>query len=1561
MNKYLLIFGLLCIHVMAYSQVPFNCTGDFYTSLTNSGSSSLSKVTVDANGNVVFTTINNNVGASVNAIGYRVTDNLIYGVNPTTENLYRIDANGNATFLTNLGSINSSYAYFAGDVTPDGNFLVIIGRSGFGTSISRNLVKIDLNSPTYATTSISLIDAATGSLNSSVYMSDIAFDPITGVLYGYDNNNKRLVTIDMASGGINSSLYPTTSAWLLGAMFFDASGELFGYGRNQNNNTQDDFFYVDINTGVTTFLTTGPGASGNDGCSCPFTVDFRLRLVQDTIRQCEEFDLRYQIVNTTGLTQSGLGILDTLPNGFIITQIVTNPFGGTVNGVGTNEINASNLTAPLGTTTLRVRVRAPATAFGSYHSQGRLTGLPIFVGGSLVSDDPSTYLQDDSTEMLVFPSELGENILTCNYDTINIGIDSINGASYMWNTLENATNIDVTQSNDYILTISNGTCMVSDTINVSFMDTELELGNDTTICIGDTLTLDAFHPNVTYQWQDGSTNATFPASTPGTYWVEITDSINCTLRDSIIIGNHPFTQVDLGADLMYVCDSAMSFTVYPNYTTGGFLWEDGSTNNTFSAATIGDYSVIYTDANTCTSTDTMNLYAPPVPMVNLGIDTILCYGDSLTLDASQPYNRSVVWQDGSTNSTFLINSNMNGTYHVELTDTNGCQAFDTITVLYNHVTPLLRMDTSICFSENITVDGTYAEANISYLWSNGATTPTITVNQDTTYWMELTDSIGCQGSDTFNLFHHPITDLGTDISFVCDSIFEPLEPGVTHGTFLWHDGSTDSIFVPSSQGTYWVEITDTNGCYSTDTVTLVPVTSPIADIGLDTNICIGQTAVLDASTDFIRAYVWQDSSGLATFNAIATGEYIVEVIDSNGCNDFDTAMVWVNEVIPDIGPDTSICDQTQLLLNATQPNMIAYQWQDGSTNTTFSAATGLYHVTLTDTLGCQGSDSINITYRQTADLGMDFSFICDSVTFTLSANIAGTYQWSTGQIDSTVLNSVPSDYSVTITDVEGCISSDTITVTQITYPTVSLGNDTTYCIGQSYLLDATEPFVRSYEWQDGSTNNTLLTNSTGLYHVELIDSFGCKISDSVMVYVNEVIVNLGNDTTICHDAMVIYNVMQPNMTYLWQDGSTNSSFVVTSPGVYSVTVTDTIGCNDSDAVELSEFDVIDLGIDRLFKCDSSEITVIPNLLTGTYQWQDLSTSSTYVSTEPETVFVTYVDANNCVSYDTMNVVAPPVPPIDLGPTDTVICENIIHTMSIFDGVGRSYLWQDGSTNDNFSVSVAGVYYAEITDTNGCTNSDTINIEYFLNEDLDLGNDTLICENIAWPISLNVTNAVRYEWQDGATGADYTIATDGTYWVNAYDITDCPISDTIIVTTEPVPSEILYLPSDTTVCKNNVITLSAYSPNATDYFWEGEQAFYEQNDPFDTTFLVTYPGTYELMASNRCAGITQFVEVIEEDCGCYPFVPTGFTPNNDGNNDLFKVFTNCIIQDYEMSVYDRWGNLMFLSTDIDEGWDGTARGQELQIGVYVWQMRFSSLDERGVLTEQVQTGDVTLVK
>jgi gliding motility-associated-like protein len=164
-----------------------------------------------------------------------------------------------------------------------------------------------------------------------------------------------------------------------------------------------------------------------------------------------------------------------------------------------------------------------------------------------------------------------------------------------------------------------------------------------------------------------------------------------------------------------------------------------------------------------------------------------------------------------------------------------------------------------------------------------------------------------------------------------------------------------------------------------------------------------------------------------------------------------------------------------------------------------------------------------------------------------------------------------------------------------------------------------------------------------------------------------------------------------------------------------------------------------------------------------------------------------------------------------------------------------------------------------------------------------------------------------------------------------------------------------------MCNDSPIVLNALALYATDYLWEGESAYYQQNTYTDATFLVTYPGFYSVEVSNYCGGFTQFVEVTEEDCGCYPYVPNAFTPNNDGNNDEFEVYANCLLEDFYLEVYDRYGGRVFISNDQDNKWNGTISGENAQNGVYVWVLRFRALDEKGEMITRQISGDVTLLR
>ncbi len=1255
-------------------------------------------------------------------------------------------------------------------------------------------------------------------------------------------------------------------------------------------------------------------------------------------------------ITCTGSTDVGFVRSSTQSFSILVLTELANIGNFTVNG-NTNILNAADFSV------------VPGTMGAWYFAFKNMNAAQIGIGANRISNSSGLFhigiLNDlgGSAEYGYFSNYsslfLGDDVEdACAGDVVELSVGT-NLINVLWNTGQTDTSIQVTESGVYWVSANLFNCDLRDTIVVDFVEVEVDLGNDTSVCVGTGTSFDVTQPLMTYLWQDGSTNPTFTAPGIGTYWVEITDTLGCTDRDSIVVTNYPITQIDLGANTFFPCDSTQ-FTIVPNFTNGTFLWQDGSTNSSFVANGVGQYWVDYQDINTCPSTDTIELIVPIPPTVFLGNDTTLCVGDSLVLDATQP-QMTYLWQDGSTNATFTVKNA--GLYSVTVTDNLGCTGTDFIQINVMQPTAVLRSDTTICFDANITLDAT--QASMTYLWSTGETTPTISVNPDTSYWVEITDVFGCTDRDTFELSHHPVADLGNDIEFVCDSIFVTLEPGITQGTFLWQDGSTLQTFDPPGQGTYWVQITDINGCFSADTVTLIPVSSPTVEIGLDTNICFGDTVYIDATTPFIRTYIWQDSSNVAIFSATVTDLYTVEAIDSNGCPGFDTMMVWVNQINPDIGGDTSICDNSTLLLDATQPQM-TYLWQDGSTNSTFTADTGLFYVQLTDTLGCMESDSIQITYRPNADLGPDVPYICDSLFVTLDPQIPnGTYLWSDGSTDSILQVNMEGTYWVEVIDEQGCVSSDTIVVTQISNPQVFLGNDTIICIGESVILDADIGNVRSYLWQDGSTNSTFTVTQTGTYHVDVTDNFGCQDADTIFIQVNEVTVDLGVDTVICNYDSIQFDVTQPNMTYLWQDGITTPTYTAQAIGDYYVVLTDTIGCEGSDTMSITHAPEVNLGADRLFKCDSAEMTIIPDLTTGNFVWQDGTTDRIYTTPNAGIYSVTLTDVYGCVSSGTIELLEPSIKSIDLG-ADTTLCFGDIFTLSAFDGTIRSYLWQDGSTNPDFTVTEFGTYFVEITDTNGCVNSDTIMIDYFLPSLLDLGNDTTICEATVLFLDATIPNVVRYTWQDGSSNSTFIATEAGTYHVEVEDANQCVLRDTIQmdILLEPRP---VNLPTDTTVCEDNLITLNAYEPNATNWDWIGESAFFNQNLPNDSVFIVTFPGLYSVTISNRCAEVAQSIQVTHEDCSCTPYVPNAFTPNNDGVNDFFQVYNTCPIENFELRIFDRWGNHIFQSTDPTAQWDGTYQGQALTPGVYVWQIRYESSNARGEVVSTVRTGDVTIMK
>lgn len=330
--------------------------------------------------------------------------------------------------------------------------------------------------------------------------------------------------------------------------------------------------------------------------------------------------------------------------------------------------------------------------------------------------------------------DLGNDTSLCAGATLTLDATAGGGSTYLWQ--DNSTNptFTVTQAGTYWVEVTDTCGTTTDTINVSYSGTPtVDLGNDTTLCQGDLITLDATTPNVTYLWQDNSTGSTLIVTQPGTYWVELTD--NCgTTSDTIVIDFTPIPLVDLGPDST-LCQGE-TLTLDATATGATYLWQDNSTAATYDVTQQGIYFVEVT-VNNCTGHDTVIVNFNPLPVVDFGNDTTLCDGDVLILDASNA-GATYLWQDNSTNSTFTVMQS--GTYSVDV-DLNGCLASSTINVTYSAgPTVDLGPDLELCEGEVALLDPITMANN--FFWQDSSTAATFTVVETGTYWVMVDDGCG---------------------------------------------------------------------------------------------------------------------------------------------------------------------------------------------------------------------------------------------------------------------------------------------------------------------------------------------------------------------------------------------------------------------------------------------------------------------------------------------------------------------------------------------------------------------------------------------------------------------------------------------------------------------------------------------------------------------------------------------------------------------------------------------------------------------------------------------------
>lgn len=434
------------------------------------------------------------------------------------------------------------------------------------------------------------------------------------------------------------------------------------------------------------------------------------------------------------------------------------------------------------------------------------------------------------------------------------------------------------------------------------------------------------------------------------------------------------------------------------------------------------------------------------------------------------------------------------------------------------------------------------------------------------------------------------------------------------------------------------------------------------------------------------------------------------------------------------------------------------------------------------------------------------------------------------------------------------------------------------------------------------------------------------------------------DMILCEGQTAVLNApVIPGATYLWQDSSTGSSIVVDTTTTYKVKIN---GCLVPDSVNafFTPIPELELGDDHTL-CLGESIRLDATSQNSTYQWNTGETTSTIVVTQSGRYEV-QVNAAGCGTYTdavTINIAGGPYPPFSLGP-DTLLCpgESVTLTPNV-PGATR-YTWSTGSRAPSVTIRNPADVWVFVQIDNTCEVLDTIGVRFNALRNINLGNDTTICKGEFLVLTANYGQG-SYRWQDGSEQATFYVRQQGIYYVRA-QIGRCISSDTIMVRYDDTLR--VNLGPDTVLCKQELLKL--YPAGAGGNFkWQDST-----NVP---VYTVTQPGIYALVANNTCGRAVDSVTVSYKDCECQLYLPTAFSPNNDGKNDVFRPVYRCLLADYQLSVYNRWGERVFFTTDPQLAWTGYKNGNPIDVGTYVWILDYKSADTRQPVHK---TGTVTVV-
>jgi gliding motility-associated-like protein len=638
---------------------------------------------------------------------------------------------------------------------------------------------------------------------------------------------------------------------------------------------------------------------------------------------------------------------------------------------------------------------------------------------------------------------------------------------------------------------------------------------------------------------------------------------------------------------------------------------------------------------------------------------------------------------------------------------------------------------------------------------------------------------------------------------------------------------------------------------------------------------------------------------------------------------------------------------------------------------------------------CSTRDSIyvNVTLPDTTHSRIDTVLCANLAPLTLTAT-AGftTWLWNTGATSSSINVSTSGMYRV-ISSGTGCAARiDSFNVTFRPQPTVNLGNDTAFCLGDSIILQSPQPPGSTWLWSTGSTLDSIHIKSSGSYSLTVTNSFGCTRTDVKEVIVSSsVLVDLGPDTSICDGTPIALQSVYSypgSATYLWSNGSIGPTTTANVTGTYWLQVTNS-GCPGADTVNVTiVYDTVTLhNLDTTICLGAS----IQGAATGnpglSYSWLPTAgvdlpfTGTPTITPDTSATYTVTTSMGGCPpKHNSFRINVQPNPTVSLGGNRVVCRHDSLHiTASVSPQwfTGYIYDWDPGIAVDD-SVASSVVYIGDttvkikvsVTTSHGCASADSAMITVYPADTLNPILPIEVCPHTTvqvMPTTKGFAKGINstYKWaspmyllNDTASVQMITPITSIVYTVISTNIYGCSDTTTLDVTVHPGAT--IYVGDSVSIYPGESYQISPQT-NCTHFVWSPSAGL--SNDRISNPIATPLANTQYIVHATNESGC-EVVDTLHIYVNPETLLglPNAFVPGK-GPNSLFKVYKRGLASLNYFRIYNRWGNVVYESNDIDAGWDGYYKGILQPFAVYVYELE--AVTNNGVLVRK--KGNVTLIK